>query len=229
LIIPGTGKSQEKDNIEFSVFSTYNTQGKYSTQFGNVSYTNNLKISGTDFGFTIDYKRLVNSKTYLKLGLGYMVFAVDKIYNETGTGNNITTSDARPINFPSNAFLLYSTTKYHYNNLLYHIGIERQFSTSGAVFLLVGVDYIHANSLNQKYYIPKIQDNYNTSNHGNFGNFFNLNLGVCKRFGNFSFSPALVLPVYTNWNQDVVFRENPNNTVSSWANGIGLMLSVSYR
>ncbi len=228
-MIPAAGKSQVKDNIEFTLFSVYNTQGKYNSQFGNVSYTNNLKLYGTNLGFHLDYKRLLYGKTYLKIGLGYMEFAVDKIDNESGTGNAATTSDSRPINYPSSVFILYSTTRYHYNTLLYHVGVERQFSISHDLHFFAGLDYFYANSLSQKFYIPKIQTYYNTTNQKGLGSFINLNLGVSTHFGNFSLLPALVIPVYKSWKQDIVFYENPNSTVSNWGNGIGISLSISYR
>ena len=218
-----------KDNFEFSLFSIYNTQGKYTSRYGNVSYTNNLTLYGTNRGFHMDYKRLLYSKTYFKIGLGYMEFAVDKISNESGIGNAQTTSDARPINYPSSVFILYGTTKYHYNTLLYHLGIERQFGISRTLFIFIGLDYFYAGSLSQQYYIPKIQTSYHTANQGGFGNFFNLNLGVSKKLGNFALLPALVIPVYKSWKQDIVFYENPNSTVSNWGNGIGMSLSISYR
>jgi hypothetical protein len=229
LLTPVTGISQVKDHIEFSLFSIYNTQGKYSTHYGNVSYTNNLALYGTNRGFHIDYKRLLYGKTYFKIGLGYLEFAVDKIDNESGIGNVETTSHARPINYPGNVFILYGTTKYHYNTLLYHLGFERQFGIFRTLVFFIGLDYFYAGSLSQKYYIPKIQTYYQTANQGSFGNFFNLNLGVSKKLGNFSLLPALVIPVYKSWKQDIVFYENPNNTVSIWSNGIGISLSISYR
>ncbi len=83
FIIPVTGRSQAKNNIEFSVFNIHSVQAKYSSRFGNVSYTNNLQLYGTNFGFTVDYKKLLPFNTYLKLGLGYMDFDVDKIINES--------------------------------------------------------------------------------------------------------------------------------------------------
>ena len=228
-MMPSVGRTQEKDNIEFSLFSVYNTQGKYTSQFGNVSYTNNLKLYGTNLGFKIDYKRLLYGKTYFKAGLGYMEFAVDKIENESGSGNAATNNDSRPINYPSPVFILYSTTKYHYNTLLYHLGVERQFSVSHDLLLFAGLDYFYASSLSQKYYIPKIQTYYNTHNENGLGSLFNLNLGVSIKFGNFSFLPSLVIPVYKIWKQDIVLYENPNSTISNWGNGIGISLSISYR
>ena len=227
LINPATGKGQTKNNIEFSAFSIYNVQGSYTSRFGNVSYTNNLKLSGKNPGFKIDYKRLLYGKTYFKVGLGYMEFAVDKIENES---SNVPTGpfDSRPINYPSTIFILYGTTKYHYNALLYHLGVERQFSISNDLFFFTGLDYFYASSISQAYYIPTIQTYYRTSDRKGFGGFLNLNLGLRKKLGNFSFLPALVIPVYKNWKQDIVFYENPNSTVSNWFNGIGISLSVSW-
>lgn len=227
LINPTTGKGQTKNNIEFSVFSIYNVQGSYTTRFGNVSYTNNLKLSGRNPGFKIDYKRLLYGKTYFKVGLGYMEFAVDKIENES---SNVPTGpfDSRPINYPGTIFILYGTTKYHYNTLLYHLGAERQFGISNDLFFFTGLDYFYASSISQTYYIPKIQTYYRRGDHKGFGGFLNLDLGLRKKFGNFSLLPALVIPVYKNWKQDIVFYENPNSTVSNWFNGIGISLSVSW-
>lgn len=156
-----------------------------------------------------------------------MEFAVDKIENDAG--NTSTTGNSRPINYPGTLFILYGATKYHYNTLLYHMGVERQFSISHTLLFFTGLDYFYAISLSQRYCIPKIQTNYRTGDHKGFGSFFNLNLGLRKKLENFSLLPALVIPVYKNWKQDVVFYENPNSTVSNWFNGIGVSLSISYR
>lgn len=77
LINPITGKGQAKDNVEISFFSINSMQGNYTSQFGNVSYTNNLKLYGTNRGFKIDYKRRLFGRSYFKVGMGYMEFAVD--------------------------------------------------------------------------------------------------------------------------------------------------------
>ena len=228
LINPITGKGQAKDNVEISFFSINSMQGNYTSQFGNVSYTNNLKLYGTNRGFKIDYKRRLFGRSYFKVGMGYMEFAVDKIENELGSGYASATGDSRSINYPSAVFILYGTTKYHYNTLLYHLGFERQFGISRNLSFFIGLDYFYAGSLSQEYYIPKIQTYYHTENQGGFGNIFNLNLGVSKKLGNFSLLPALVIPVYKSWKQDIVFYENPKNTVSNWGNGVGISLSISY-
>ena len=204
-------------------------QGSYSTRFGNVSYTNILKLYGTNRGFKIDYKRLLYGMTYFKLGLGYMEFAVDKIENKLESGYPSAVGVSRPINYPSAIFILYSTTKYHYNNLLYHLGVEKQFGIFRTLFLFIGLDYFYADNLSQGYYIPGIPNYYHRNDHKSLGSFFNLNLGLSKKLGNFSLLPALVIPVYKIWKQDIVFYENPNNSVSNWGNGIGISLSVSYR
>jgi hypothetical protein len=182
-------------------------------------------LYGRNPGFKIDYKRLYG-KTYFKIGLGYMEFAVDKIENKpscvpSGPG------DSRPINYPNTIFILYGTTKYHYNTLLYHMGVERQFSISHTLFFFTGLDYFYASSLSQAYYIPNIETDYHTGDHKGFGGFLNLNLGLRKKFGNFSLLPALVIPVYKNWKQDIVFHENPNSTVSNWFSGIGISFGIS--
>lgn len=202
-------------------------QGNYSSQYGSVAATSNLKLYGTNLGVRADYKRWLYGQTYLKVGIGYMDFAVDKIENKTGSSEVAT--DARLIVYPSPVFIQYLTTKYHYMTLLYHLGMERQFAISTGLYLFAGLDYFYATSLSQKYYIPGIHADYHTANEKGFGNFVNLNLGIRKKFGNFSLLPALVIPVYNSWKQDIVFKENPNSTVNNWGNGMGFSLSVSYR
>jgi len=60
------------------------------------------------------------------------------------------------------------------------------------------------------------------------GNFFNLNLGIKQQLGKVCILPALVIPLYKSWKRDIAFLENPNNTISSWGNGIGFSLGVSF-
>jgi len=228
LVLPAVSNCQSKDNIEFSFFTTYNKQAEYPTQYGNVAVTNDLKLYGVDLGFTLDYKRLLYGKTFILIGLGYMGFGVSKIGNQTGVGNTSISTNARPINYPSTVFILYSTTSYYYNNLIFHIGLERQFDLSRISSFVVGLDYYHANILSEKYFISDPQTYYNTANQGSFGDFLNLKLGVSEKLGDFSFSPALILPIYKSWRKDVIFRENPNSSVNSWASGIGIMISFSY-
>ena len=163
-----------KNIIEFSFLETYNKQGEYSSQFGNVSYSNNLKLYGANVGFNVDYKRMIYDKMFAKVGAGFMRFAINKIDNEIGT----TKSNARPIDYPSNVFILYSTTKYHYNNIFYHLGLEKQFSLSSNLFLFAGADYFHAFTFSQKYYIPAVAIYYKTNRQRDFGDFFNLDFGI---------------------------------------------------
>lgn len=213
-----------KNILEFSFFETYNNQGEYSSRFGNVSYLNNLKLYGVDEGFKVDYKRMIYDKMFVKIGAGFMRFAINKIDNATAN----TKSNARPIDYPSYIFILYSTTKYHYNNFLYHLGLEKQFSLSPDLFLFAGADYFHAFTLSQKYYIPAAGIYYKTRHQGDFGDFFNLDFGIIKKWKKFSLAPVLVLPVLKKWKQDIIFKEDPTKSVSNWDNGIGFSLNVSY-
>ncbi len=156
-----------------------------------------------------------------------MGFGVSSIENEYIGGAGFI-SYGRPINYPIPIFILYTTPKYYYNNLLFHIALERQFPVSPTLSLFAGLDYLHANSISQKYFISGPRIYYTTANRGSFGDFFNLSLGISQKLGSISFAPALVLPVYKSWRQDVVFLENPNTKINNWGNGIGFMLSVSY-
>lgn len=213
-----------KNIVEFSFFGSYNNQGKYTSQFGNVSYSNNLKLYGPDLAFKVDYKRMIYDKMFAKIGAGFMRFAINKIDNETVT----TKSNARPIDYHSDVFILYSTTKYHYNNFFYHLGLEKQFSLSSNLFLFSGVDYFHAFTFSQKYYIPAVGKYYKTKHHSDFGNYYNLDFGIMKKWEKFSIAPALILPVFKQWKQNIVFKEDPTKSVSNWGGGIGFSLNVSY-
>jgi hypothetical protein len=213
-----------KNIIEFSFFETYNKQGEYSSQFGNVSYSNNLKLYGTDIGFKVDYKRMIYDKMFAKIGLGIMRFAVNKIDNATPS----TKSNARPIDYPSNVFILYSTTKYHYNNIFYHLGLEKQFNLAPNLFLFAGADYFHAFTFSQKYYIPAAGAYYKTSRRGDYGDFFNLDFGIIKKWKEMSIAPGLILPIFKKWKQNIAFKEDPTKSVSNWGGGIGISLNASF-
>jgi hypothetical protein len=226
LIFPFSGKTQTKDNVEISLFSVYNMQGNYTTRYGDAIHTDHLKLYGTNRGFKIDYKRLLYGHTYLKAGMGYMDFAVDNL--EDDPSNIFPTTHARLIHYPRPIFIQYATTKYDYHTLLYHLGIERQFAIKTGLYFFADLDYFYATSLSQKYYIPGIPTWYQTANEKGFGNFVNLNVGIRVKMQNFSLIPALVIPVYKSWKQDIVFYENPNSTINTWFNGIGISLSVSY-
>jgi hypothetical protein len=215
---------QGKNSVEFSFFSTYNEQADYDTKYGDVASTSHLTLYGPDIAFKIDYKRLLYGKTFFKIGLGYMNFGISKIENETSG----ISSDSRLINYPNDVFIQYSTTKYHYNNLIFHLGLERRFPISKELSFYAAADYFHADNLSQKYYISGADAYYHTSNNGNLGDFFNINLGVSEKIGSISFLPALVIPIYKSWRKDVVFKEDPGTSISNWAGGIGIMLSVSY-
>lgn len=111
--------------------------------------------------------------------------------------------------------------------MLYHMGIERQFPIAQTTRLIAGLAYYFAYNLNQDYYIPGLVT-YQLSNQGSLGNFFNLNLGIKQQLGKVCILPALVIPLYKSWKRDIAFLENPNNTISSWGNGIGFSLGVSF-
>lgn len=230
ILIPEIVNCQtgHRDYIEFSLFSTHNKQAEYLTKFGDVAYTNNLKLSGPDLGFSLDYKRRLYDNLFVKAGIGYMDFMVTKIEDKTEAGSTLFTSNGRLINYPSYVFVLYATTKYHYN-LLFHFAAEKQFKLLRNLYLFSSVDYFHAYGISQKYFIPGAHAWYRTSNKGKFGDFFNLHFGISREFGKLAIAPALVLPVYKSWNRDVEFKEDLRERESNWFNGIGISVSISYR
>lgn len=218
-----------KGNLGVSFFYMYNQQGSYDSQYGNVSYTSHLKLFGTQTGGTLDYKRMLNRDLFITLGLGFLDFEINRIENETKDGNLIIKTNARSINYPSTLDIFYQTTKYHYNNLCFHLGIERQFIFLNKLSLFTGIDYLHAYKISEIYYIPFAKTYYRTTNHGNFGDFVNARFGVSRQLGKFSLAPAFVLPIYNGWGQDIIFKEDPSRTVSNWFNGVGISMNISYQ
>jgi hypothetical protein len=219
----------DKNFLELSFFGTGDVKSHYTAGYGGVSYSNDLHLSGHDLGFTIDYKRRVyDDKVFVRLGLGYMNFAISKIDNKTNIGGSSAILNARPISYPSNVNIVYFTTKYSYQNLLIHLAVDRNFRLSPTLSFVSSASYFHAFKIAQNYYIPAESTNYHNHQHGDFGDFFNLELGVSKELGRISVCPELVLPVYTDWHQDAVFKENPAKTQSSWFNGIGFSVRLSY-
>jgi hypothetical protein len=217
--------SNRKGNIEFSFFHIYNKQAEYSSQFGDVSYKNNLKLYGSDFGIKLDYKKLLSDNTFIKVGGGYLDFGINKIQNKTVNSNLLIKSTARPIKYPSPVFILYSTSKYHYHNLFYYLGLQKEFSISSCVFF-ISLDYFHAYKISQKYFIPGIDNYYKTNYKGSFGDFFNVDFGLKKyHLEKLSFEPALILPIYKSCQLDTNFKENPSSRINNWLNGIGISIN----
>lgn len=203
-------------------------KAEYSSRFGDVAYKSNLKLYATDVGFSINYKRKIYNNMFVKIGMGYQEFALNKIDNKTAYGNITISTNSRPINYPTALFILYSTTKYRYNNLLFHFAAEKQFRIFPSLFLFTTVDYFHAYTFSQKYYIPGAGTYYRSGNQGSFGDYFNLDFGISKEFRKLAIAAALLVPIYKNWKQDIVFKEDPTKTVSNWFSGVGISISVSY-
>lgn len=219
-----------KGSISFSFFYSYNRQGNYNSRYGDVSYVNHLKLFGVNWGGDVNYKRMLADNLFIAIGIGYLDFEVNKIENETKNGSIIIKTDARPIDYyPSAIYVLYQTTKYHYNNLCFHLGIEKQFILLHTLSLFMGIDYLHAYRLSEVYFIPFARKYYRTENHGDFGDFVYAHFGVSKQWEKFSVAPAFVLSIYNGWKQDILFGEEPVKVVSNWLNGVGVSVDISYQ
>jgi hypothetical protein len=224
-----SGPVRPKGDIGFSTFYSCGRQGHYDSRYGNVSYVDHLTLFGSDWGGILNYRRILGSNLMVTLGIGYLDFEVDRIENETKSGGLTMKTHARPINYPSNILVLYQTTRYHYDNLCFHLGLTRQLIFFDRLPLFAGVDYLHAYRIYGVYYIPFAHRHYRTKNRGNFGDFISARFGMDKRWGRFSLAPAFVLSIYKGWRQDVNLGENPSRVVSNWFNGAGISMALSYR
>lgn len=80
-----------------------------------------MELWGKSFGFHVNYKRSWNRYLNAKIGIGFYQLGIDKIRNLTRF-NSIVTGRNIDYQHPSDIQPLFSTSKYHYDNLHMSLG-----------------------------------------------------------------------------------------------------------
>lgn len=215
---------QDKKSIEFSLIGRYDQHADYVSNFAGRAYNDTNKLYGISYGANIIFRQKISKSFSAFLGLGYYRLGIDKIKG-TMPFNMPGTRTARNIDYDDGMTnLLYSTSKYHYNNLAVTLGLNKTALLNDRLHLDFGVEAIGYYSLSQHYQLMDGKKYYSTSNAKPLEFGVNTTLGILKEYNKLYIRPALIIPVYQNLKGDKVFYEDKDMNISKWFDGIGLML-----
>jgi hypothetical protein len=218
---------QKSHSLEVGVFDQFDKHADYTTRYGNRSYTDDLELWGKSFGFNFNYKRSLNKYFNAKIGLGYYQLGIDKIryptrFNTIGRNRNI------EYDHPLGIQLLFSTGKYHYDNINLSAGFFYQSRFENKENIIIGADFNYLYSFSQLYHINYDNIKFRTTNSRELGYSINTYFGFEKKFksSKYYLTPKILIPIYQNLHGDKVFGESSDITMEKWFRGIGLSFSV---
>lgn len=219
---------QQQRAFELDLIGRYDKHADYTTRFFNRSYTNDTKLWGKSFGLNLNYVHAIDKHVNASIGAGYYHLGVDKIHQTTPFG---IIASGRNIDYrhPSGIQPLFSTNKYHYDNLNCTIGIDYTKPLCNNMDLVIGGNFTYWYSFSQLYHISWGSNIRYRTNHGqSLGFAANMALGVSYRFlkSKNYVSPKLIVPVYQQLCGDSVFGEDNSVKMLKWLNGAGLSFAV---
>jgi hypothetical protein len=176
--------------------------------------------SSVSYGININYSRNIFKSIFLIGGIGYYSqnFGIQRPFDFNG--DTVTN-------------LLYYTKRYTYSNINWLTGVGYRYMLNKKYTLAGSAVFNGFYTLQQKYSpdatcyscIKKYQVEKRSYI---FGQSFNLNIGASRLLNQkLSIGADLVLPVYTRWRKDKIFRENENEFYNSKFN-IGTSLLIKY-
>lgn len=218
---------QQSGAFELDLIARYDKHADYTSRFFNRSYTNDTRLWGRSFGVNFNYVHAIDKHVHASIGIGYYNLRIDKIRQTTPFG---ITASGRNIDYqhPSGIQPLFSTNKYHYDNLNLTIGIDYTKPLRSNMGLVIGGNFTYLYSFSQLYHISYGNIQYRT-NHGQTPGFVaNMAFGVSYRFRKDKnyVSPKLIVPIYQQLRGDSVFGEDNSVKMLKWLNGAGLSFAV---
>ena len=155
---------QTKNSIELNFIGRFD-RTNYVSNFAGRAYNDTNKLSGFSYGINGIVKRKITKSISVYLGLGYYQLRIDKIRGQipfdipgVRTSRNIDYRD------PESTDLLYSTTKYHYNNVAITIGFDKTFLIEKGFGFDIAPEIIGYKTVSQKYEIGYSSNYYTTHN-----------------------------------------------------------------
>ncbi len=215
--------------IEINPFVRFDNYPQYSYHYSGRYSTDYLKMNGISYGISVSYKHPLKKHLFIKAGFGYYKYKFDKLSNTNSlTGK----SHVRPINFISPLFIMYSTNKYHYNNLMFRVGIGKEFNLNRE-FLIAASFHLSAYYTISQYYHLAANPwdgnlNFNKKNTIFFGFSGAISTSITKQFNRLQIGPSLILPIYDTRLKDPVFlEESHTGGKNKWFNGIGVGIACN--
>jgi outer membrane protein assembly factor BamA len=148
LLLSTVVYGQKNSSVELDIVGRYDKHADYTTRFGNRSYTNDTKLWGKSFGFSFNYNRSLHKYLNGKVGIGYYNLGINKI-RQTTPFNTIVTGRNIDYQHPSGIQPLFATTKYHYDNLSFTLGLAYNKPIAKKVDLLIGGDFNYLYTFSQ--------------------------------------------------------------------------------
>ena len=220
-------QAQKPNNqIGITPFVRWDNYPRHTYHYNGAGTSDNLKMKGTSYGIDLDYKFNVKKGLFIKAGIGYYKYKLDKLDNDNSVFGK---SQARPINFISPLFIQLSTDKYYYNNLFLTTGIEKQFELNKGFNFITSFNLNGYFTYSQYYHLTANPNdgnlNFNKNEKGFLSVSGNVMAAVTKKVGSLQIGPSLFIPVFDVYKKDPVFLETGSRGGNSkLLNGIGLGL-----
>jgi hypothetical protein len=184
-------------------------------------------LYGFSYGINGIVRKNISKSNFFYLGIGYYQLRIDKIrgpipFNIPGTRTvrNISYRD------PEGTDLLYSTSQYHYNDIAFTLGLDKELKLKKDFKFDIAAEVIGYRTFSQKYRLMNDSKYYTTNNNKPLEFGININAGIVKEYEGFYLRPSIIIPIYQNLKGDKVFYEDPKMNISKWFNGFGLSLKV---
>lgn len=221
-----SASGQNKTSIEFSLIGRYDRHAHSISNFAGRAYNDTNQLYGKSYGVNLAFRQKIARHISAFFGVGYYRLGIDKIKGSMPFGApGIRT--ARNIDYDDGSTnLLYSTSKYHYNNLSVTVGFSRTVPLKERLSLDLGVEGLGYHTFSQRYRLFNGPNSYSTTNSKPLEFGANATIGILKEHKTYFFRPALLVPIYQNLKGDNVFFEDRNQNLSKWLNGIGLTLRI---
>jgi hypothetical protein len=184
-------------------------------------------LSGTSLGYGVNLTYsfrptfiIKNKHILLNVGIGYLQQRFDI---------------RRPFDYNSLIYITYYTDYYVYNCLNLSVGLAYNFPLGEKYFLTGNLSYNQQSSFRQDY-TPTYSsfnrgfDGFTQTNNNqiDFAKMLNLSIGINRNLGNrFSFGLNMLIPVYIQWRNDKIFRDDPSAFYSPKFS-LGSSISITY-
>lgn len=224
LLIAFEGVGQK--SLEVSLLSRFDQHGEYTSRYFNNAATSNITLSGLSYGLNVSYLQPVLQKLKVQVGVGYYRLGINNITASNQWG----TPPARTIDYrhPAGIEPLFSTDKYHYNNLNLLGGILFATKFHKSVSLTLGADMNIRYSYSQQYHLNYDDIKYRASNGKSCGFGVNSYVGFLKPIRNnqYYINPKIILSLVQRIKGDKAFGEDESLKINRNFSGYGLAIAV---
>lgn len=184
-----------------------------------ISRQNRFEGTSTGYGLNLDYAFrpafiIKNPRIRLNVGAGYFAQRFDM---------------RRPFDYVSPFKPIYYTDNYTYHCWQWSAGVTYNYPLNENYFLSGNLSYTWLHSFQQEYAPTNGHARQTNRKPIDFGNMLMLAIGINRNLGaRFAFGLNAVIPLYTRWRNDRIFKDDPAKFSHSGF-GLGLSAGVTYR